>query len=94
MNDIAHGSWLFTRGHQSVRLVRDESSGHCRLVVQGPDDALATYDFADITTCMKRQADVERDLQAAGYRLSEWSSNRRQAPAVWSGVDQRHATPR
>ena len=69
--------WLFTRGRQSVRLVREEDSKRCKLFLYGPDAEVVTYEFADVTECMKRQAEIERTLLAEGYQLAQpWPERR------------------
>ena len=83
MTGIPPECWLFTRGRQSVRLVREEDSKRCRLFLYGPDTEVVTYEFADVTECMKRQAEIERALLAEGYQLvqpsSDWRNERRVA---------------
>src|SRR5436190_22152600 len=69
-------SWLFTRGSQSVRLVREENSKGCRLRLYGPGTETVTHEFADVTECVKRQAEIEQHLQAAGYQLAQPASDR------------------
>jgi hypothetical protein len=70
--------WLFTRGPQSVRLVRENGSNSAfRLSVYGPGTEVATHDFCDVTECMKGQAAIEHQLLGAGYHLARPSSDRR-----------------
>jgi hypothetical protein len=76
--------WLFTRGPQSVRMVREEDSKVCRLFVYGPDSEVVTYEFADITKCMKRQAEIEQTLLAEGYQLAQAAPYRRSERRVAS----------
>jgi hypothetical protein len=68
-------SWLYARGAQSVRLVREENAEGCHLVVHGPEAEIATYAFPNVAECMKRQAEIETGLQAAGYQLDTTSSD-------------------
>lgn len=91
MRGIPDASCLFTRGSDSVRLVREEDSKGCRLLLYGPGTEVVTHMFADITECMKRQAEIEQNLQAAGYHLAQASSNRRTERGMWSGPDHRRA---
>lgn len=42
-------AWLFTRGQQSVRLVRDDDSKDCHLFLFGPGTEIEPYSFADVT---------------------------------------------
>src|SRR5687768_2899504 len=80
--------WLYTRGAQSVRLVRAENSEGCRLFLYGPGTDIVTHDFADVTDCMKQQADIERRLASAGYRLVQ-PADRRSGNEMWSGTQRR-----
>jgi hypothetical protein len=92
MTGIPETGWLYTRGPQSVRLLRQENSnGRCRLVVYGPEADVATYEFADVTACMKRQAEIEQGLLTAGYHLTQPSSNRRNEHDSWQGPEHRRA---
>jgi hypothetical protein len=77
MTGIPLESWLFTRGSQSVRVVREEDSKGCRLFLYGPGSEVVTYEFGDVTECMKRQAEIERTLLAEGYQLMQASTDRR-----------------
>ena len=76
--------WLFTRGPQSVRVVREEDSKVCKLFLYGPDTEVVIHEFADITECMKRQAEIEQTLLAEGYQLAQASSERRSERRVAS----------
>lgn len=77
MSSIQGDAWLFTRGSDSIRLFREERSGGCRLVVHGPATEVVTHVFADVTECMKRQAEIEQTLLAEGYQFAQLSSDRR-----------------
>ena len=88
MTGIPVTAWLFTRGRHSIRLVRQEHSTGCRLVLYGPGTDVVTYDFADVTECMRRQAHIELNLLAAAYQLSEFS-DRRSGHEIWRGPDDR-----
>ena len=77
MTGIPCESWLFTRGSQSVRVVREEESKGCRLFLYGPGSDVVMYEFGDVTECMTRQAEIERTLLAEGYQLAQASSDRR-----------------
>ena len=89
MTGIQESAWLFTRGSESVRLVREENSNGCRLFLYGPAAEIVTHEFADLTECMKRQAEIERNLLVAGYRLEQSSSDRRTDDPAWRGPDHR-----
>src|SRR5829696_4845548 len=83
-------AWLYTRGHDSIRLVRsDQPHGACRLFVFGPGRTVARQTFSDVTACSRRQTEIERDLMAEGYQLNQSSGERRKGAAGWSGIDQR-----
>ena len=86
--------WLFTRGSQSIRLVRSEHSMGCRLLLDGPGLERVIYDFGDLTECMKRQAEIEERLFAAAYQMAQESSDRRREDGIWLGPDQRRAAVR
>jgi len=91
MTDIPEVGWLFTRGSDSIRLVRQENSRGCRLFLYGPGTEVAIHEFADVTECIRRQAEVEQSLQAAGYQLAQSPSDRRSEHETWRGPDHRRA---
>ena len=93
MTQLRSEGWLFTRGPQSVRLVReDNSNGSIRLVVYGPGRDVVTHDFRDVGECRKQQAEIEHQLLAAGYQLAQSPSERRTEHETWTGPDHRRAT--
>jgi hypothetical protein len=73
---IPDSGWLYTRGSQSVRLVREERSDG-RLFVYGPGADVVMHEFANVAECMTRQAEIEQGLLAAGYRLTQSLLDRR-----------------
>ena len=77
MTEIRALGWLYKRGAESVRLVREEISNSCRLFLYGPGATVVTHEFANVSECMKRQAEIEQGLQAAGYQLAQTLSERR-----------------
>ncbi len=82
-------AWLFTRGLESVRIIRAASpAGVTHLLVQGPGETSERHEFADIVVCMNFQADLERRLVCAGYTLEHFTSDRRSGDAA-----QRHRGP-
>jgi hypothetical protein len=83
--------WLYTRGSESVRLLRAENSQGCRLFLYGPGSEVVTHEFAGVTECMKRQSEIEQNLSAAGYQLAQPSAERRGEQAAWRGSDHRRA---
>lgn len=93
MTGPPESAWLFTRGSQSVRLVRKEQAGgRVRLVVYGPGDTETSHEFREIAECMKRQTDIEQTLLAEGYQLAARASERRGTKRVWFGPDRRRST--
>jgi hypothetical protein len=91
MTRIPKAVCLYTRGAQSVRLVREENSTGCSLFLYGPGTEFVTHEFADVTECMKRQAEIEQSLLAAGYHLAQPSSDRRSEPRDLREPDDRRA---
>jgi hypothetical protein len=85
-------AWLYTRGPQSVRLAREEIPNGCRLLVYGPEADVVAYDFPDVMECIKRQAEIEFGLVAAGYQLAQQSSERRGQDGVRQGPAHRRAS--
>jgi hypothetical protein len=77
MTEMRESDWLYTRGSESVRLVRQENSKGCRLFLYGPGTDVVTHEFADLTDCMKRQSEIEQLLLAAGYQLAQSLAERR-----------------
>jgi len=76
-------AWLFTRGLESVRIIRAASrAGVTHLLVQGPGETCERHEFADIVACMNFQADLERRLVSAGYTLEHFTSDRRALDAA------------
>jgi hypothetical protein len=82
---------LFTRGSDSVRLVREERPNGCFLFVHGPTTAAVTHSFANVAECIKRQAEIEQSLLAEGYQLARPESDRRSELGTWRGPDHRRA---
>ena len=80
-------AWLFTRGSQSVRIVRASGRGDTRMMlhVRGPDTTANTHTFDDVIECMRYQADFERRLVGEGFALERFVTERR------SGLDRRTA---
>ena len=71
-------AWLFTRGSDSVRIVRAATpDGVMQLLVQGPGDATERLEFSDVLDCMNYQSNLERRLVAEGYALERFNSDRR-----------------
>ena len=91
MIDIPDADWLFTRGSHSIRLVREENSHGCRLLIYGPGTEVVIHEFANVTECMKGQAEIEQTLLGSGYQLAQSSSDRRSEHESWLGPDDRRA---
>ncbi len=73
-----HTAWLFTRGPESVRIVRAVApGGQMRLIVHGPGDTSETHVFDDVVACVNYQSELERRLVAQGYALERFTSERR-----------------
>ena len=70
-------AWLFTRGMQSVRIVRATAPNRMFLQVFGPEAWADAKVFDDVICCMRYQADVERHLVADGFSLERYVSERR-----------------
>jgi hypothetical protein len=76
----SEGAWLFTRGRQSVRILRREHpNGRADLIVCGPGTDEQTHTFASMPECMQRQAEIEGTLMAEGFMLQLTPERRREA---------------
>lgn len=83
-------AWLFTRGDDSVRIVRVAlAHQRCRLLVNGPGTAHYAEEFGDSGSCAVQQAEIERRLVSAGYRLNAFRDDRRVQPGTPPGVTER-----
>jgi hypothetical protein len=66
-------AWLFTRGDQSVRIVRvGQRDGARRLMIHGPGESRVDHEFDDVVTCAIQQSEIERRLVARRFRLSRF----------------------
>jgi hypothetical protein len=71
-------AWLFTKGSQSVRLVRGTAlKGEIHLHIHGPGPHRESHAFRDMMDCMQFQAEYERRLVAKGFALERLTSDRR-----------------
>jgi hypothetical protein len=87
MIGLVHTAWLFTRGSQSVRIVRvGQAIGAQSLLVNGPGTEAAVHHMDDPIDCVRYQADLERRLVAQGYRLEKFAPAERR-----TGRDRRGA---
>jgi hypothetical protein len=83
-------AWLFTRGDDSVRIIRVALAGpRLRLLVNGPGTAHYAEEFADAGSCAMQQSEIERRLVAAGYRLNGFRDERRSRTAPPPGLADR-----
>jgi hypothetical protein len=82
---LVQTAWLFTRGSQSVRIVRiTRPNGAQQLLVSGPGAESTVHEAEDPIFCVRYQADLERRLVSEGYQLASFMSAERR-----SGVDRR-----
>jgi hypothetical protein len=73
-------AWLFTKGPQSIRIVRAATlSGDVHLHIDGPGPARESHTFHDVMECMQYQADYERRIVSQGFTLERFTSDRRSA---------------
>lgn len=93
MLGIVQTAWLFTRGGDSVRILRiGHSAGAQRLLVHGPGTESQVHDLEDAADCTRYEAELERRLVRQGFRLERFAwgdrrhGDRRAAPR---GADRR-----
>jgi len=78
MIGAVHTAWLFTRGSESVRIIRvDTSAGGQTLLVNGPGTETAVHQVDDAMECVRHQSELERRLVGKGFRLERFSSGDR-----------------
>ncbi len=78
MIGLVHTAWLFTRGSQSVRIVRvARQNGSQRLLVNGPGLEASVHETEDSIDCVRYQADIERRLVVEGFQLASFTSAER-----------------
>jgi hypothetical protein len=90
-----HTAWLFTRGSESVRIIRvGTATGGQFLLVNGPGTETSVHYSDDTMECVRHQSELERRLVGKGFRLERFSTgnrrtgnDRRTAPR---GSDRRH----
>jgi hypothetical protein len=77
MIGLVRTAWLFTRGSQSVRIIRvTRPDGPVRLLINGPGPESRAHD-ADAFDCTRYQSELERRLVAQGYQLTRFTSGER-----------------
>ncbi|HEY3045675.1 MAG TPA: hypothetical protein VGJ39_16715 [Vicinamibacterales bacterium] len=79
-SEPATPTWVFARGTDHVRIQRVEPT---RLVVSSPNEDTMQHDFDSAEALLSYQLDYEQELVANGWRLIEFSPERR------SGHDRR-----
>jgi hypothetical protein len=80
VTETSRTAWLFTRGHQSVRLETRHTDRGVTLRVAGPGPKRASYDFADQIALLHYQAELESHLVSLGFALEQFVSDRRKSP--------------
>jgi hypothetical protein len=89
VNDIGlvATAWLFTRGAESVRMVRvTHPDRPTRLLVNGPGDEAMVHLVHEPMDVARLQSELERRLVSKGYHLAQFHSGERR-----SGRDRRSA---
>jgi hypothetical protein len=82
-----HTAWLFTRGSESVRIIRvGQTDGAQRLLVNGPGTECTSTVLPDAMECVRHQSEIERRLVGKGFRLEHFATGDRRR-----GSDRRHA---
>src|SRR5688572_24837740 len=70
MIGLIQTAMLFTRGMESVRLLRmTRADGPARLLVDGPGHAQATLVLDNAIDCLWQQTDIERALVEEGFQV-------------------------
>jgi hypothetical protein len=78
--ELRQTAWLFTREHESVRVqVEEVPQGGFELVVLGPGESNAAYDFTELPALEQFRLTCERDLVARGFRLQAVAERRKSA---------------
>jgi hypothetical protein len=73
-----HTAWLFTRGSESVRIIRvGQNDGAQYLLVNGPGTETNVHHTADSMECARHQCELERRLVGKGFRLERFASGDR-----------------
>ena len=88
MIGLVQTAWLFTRGADSVRMIRvSRPDGPVRLLVNGPGREALVHEVGDAIDCARYQSELERRLVAQGFQLARFVSPERR-----SNGDRRGAT--
>jgi hypothetical protein len=75
--ELTQTAWLFTREHESVRVQVEDSPQGYLLIVMGPGENSASYDFGDAAAVDEFRQNYERDLVSRGFRLQAVAERRR-----------------
>ncbi len=70
-------AWLFTRGAESVRIIRVNTSNGQTLLVNGPGSDSTIHQADDTMECVRHQSELERRLVGKGFRLERVDSGNR-----------------
>ena len=82
MSGSAETASLFTRGRESVRLVRrGRPGGPIRLFVLGPGGSCSVYECLDTIDCVNYQSRIESALVGEGYQLASFTEANRRSGA-------------
>ena len=69
-------AWLFTKDEDSVRLELHSGPDGVQLRIEGPGEALSSYDFPPGTAVESFRSDYEKRLLQDGYHLQAVSERR------------------
>jgi hypothetical protein len=84
---LVQSAWLFTRGSDSVRMVRvTHPKQPTRLLVNGPGEEAMVHVVDEPMDVARLQSELERRLVIRGYHLAQFMSGERR-----SGRDRRLA---
>ncbi len=89
--EAARDVWLYVNDPHSVRLHVQPGPAGFQLVIRGPNNATAEFDFTEMVNLDRFRSRYERDLVARGFQL-QGAAERRQAgerrlaprPISWS----------
>lgn len=91
MMGLVTTAWLFTRGSQSVRIIRVAlPKSSVRLLVHGPGTSSSTYEVYDDIEGVRFQSHIERGLVAEGYQLARYTSAERRTGSDRRGAARGH----
>ena len=73
MIGAVHTAWLFTRGSESVRIIRVSAAEGQYLLVNGPGTDTSVHHTDDTMECVRHQSELERRLVGKGFRLERFA---------------------